>query len=420
MKTCRWLAWVGALGVMTVLATVPGLWAQASEAQTSAEKITLPEGTKLYVRLLKPVSTKTSHLREAVTARVVREVPAPAGVVIPLTAQVQGKIQQLVPSSNPTDRARVLLRFTRLEIPDHPPVTLAAHLIEVENSRESVRPDGAIQGVLASELPLSHLEGAVAKISKSTGKIGEGVQSAQQKMLGKTDTSISFPEGTDLVLVLDKPLELAAAFPSAVAARLGAGSSGPIEQLLASSPQRVLSKDGKPGDPINLVVVAGSIDEIRQAFQEAGWSEAEKKSGSSIWQTVRAVAGDQGYDSAPVSQLYLYGRSEDLAFEKMLNTFAKRHHVRLWRSPAATTPGREIWLGAATHDTGMDIRPGVISHAIDPDLDDERTKIGADLVATGRVSATQLVARPDPLSEGKTATGGDWKTDGRLLTIELK
>lgn len=132
------------------------------------------------------------------------------------------------------------------------------------------------------------------------------------------------------------------------------------------------------------------------------------------------MAGDQGYDSAPVSQLYLYGRSEDLAFEKMLNTFAKRHHVRLWRSPAATAPGREIWLGAATHDTGMDIRPGVISHAIDPDLDDERTKIGADLVATGRVSATQLVARPDPLSEGKTATGGDWKTDGRLLTIELK
>jgi len=77
-------------------------------------------------------------------------------------------------------------------------------------------------------------------------------------------------------------------------------------------------------------------------------------------------------------------------------------------------------MGAATHDTGMDIRPGVVSHAIDPDLDDERAKVGADLVATGRVSATQLVTRPDPVSEGKTATGATWKTDGKLLAIELK
>ena len=420
MKTWRLFAWVEALGVMAIIATVPGLWAQSSETRTSAEKISLPEGTKLYVRLMTAVSTKTSHLRDAVTARVVREVPGPAGVAIPLTAQVKGTVQQLVPSSNPTDRARLLLRFKRLEIPDRPPITLAAHLGDVENARERTQPDGAIQGVLASELPLSHLEGAMAKVSKSTGKIGEGMQSAQQKMLGKTDTSISYPEGTDLVLVLDKPLELDASFPSSVSAQLGTGSSAPIQQLLTEAPQRVASKDGKPGDPLNLVLVAGSIDEIRQAFKEAGWSEAEKKNSTSIWQTVRAVAGDQGYGAAPVSQLYLYGRSEDLAFEKMLNTFAKRHHIRWWRSPATTAPGREIWVGAATHDIGMDIRPGVISHAIDPDLDDERTKVGADLVATGRVSATQLVTRPDPLSEGKTATGGSWKTDGQLLAIELK
>ena len=132
------------------------------------------------------------------------------------------------------------------------------------------------------------------------------------------------------------------------------------------------------------------------------------------------MGGDQCYEAAPVSNLHLYGRTQDLAFEKMLNTFTKRHHLRLWRSPVKTAEGREIWVGAATHDTGMDIRPGVVSHAIDPDLDDERAKVGADLVATGRVSATQLVTRPDPVSEGKTATGATWKTDGQLLVIELK
>jgi hypothetical protein len=109
-----------------------------------------------------------------------------------------------------------------------------------------------------------------------------------------------------------------------------------------------------------------------------------------------------------------------LAFEKMLNTFMKRHHLRLWRSPAKTLGGREIWQGAATHDTGLDVRPGVVSHAIDPDLDAERAKVGADLLVAGCVAAERLVTRPNPLSEGLTATGAAWRTDGRLLVIELK
>ena len=81
---------------------------------------------------------------------------------------------------------------------------------------------------------------------------------------------------------------------------------------------------------------------------------------------------------------------------------------------------RDIWLGAATHDIGLDVRPGVVSHAIDSNLDDERAKVGADLLATGSVATEQLVTRPNPLSEGLTATGAPWKTDGSLLVIELK
>jgi hypothetical protein len=104
----------------------------------------------------------------------------------------------------------------------------------------------------------------------------------------------------------------------------------------------------------------------------------------------------------------------------MLNTFMKRHHLRLWRTTVTTADGREIWLGASTHDIGLDVHLGVISHAIDPDLDAERGKVGADLMAGGLVAAERLVAGPNPLSEGKTATGGTWKTDGQLLVIELK
>ena len=66
--------------------------------------------------------------------------------------------------------------------------------------------------------------------------------------------------------------------------------------------------------------------------------------------------------------------TRNLAFEKMLNTFMKRHHLRLWRTAATTANGRDVWMGASTHDIGLDVHLGVISHAIDPDLTRSETK----------------------------------------------
>jgi hypothetical protein len=384
--------------------------------------VTLPAGTVIYLRLETPVSTTASHLNAAVSARVVRDVPATEGgeqVAVPIGAQIKGSIQRLIPSSSPTDRALLRLRFSQLEIPGRPPVAIEGHVLDVENARESVLSDGTIQGVLASELPLTMIEGALDRLKKTSPDMGGEMQKQAEKNLGKSDTSINYPAGTDFSFTLDKPLAPNQLSSPSVAAQLPAGATEAVERLLADAPQRAAGKDGKPGDPLNLVFI-GSAEQIRQTFEQAGWAEAEKLTGKSLFETVRAVMANQGYGSAPVSQLYLYGRSEDLAFQKMLNTFAKRHHLRIWRSPATTADGREIWLGAATHDTGWDIRPGVVSHAIDPELDKERAKVGADLAATGRVSAELLVARPNPLSEGLTATGAMWKTDGHLLVIDLK
>jgi hypothetical protein len=409
------------VAVLLVVAGPPQVMAGLTMEEQSATT-TLPAGSVLYLRLESAVSTQKSHLREAVTARVVREVrvrPDGKDIAIPLGAAVRGSIDKLIPSSNLTDRARLRLHFTQLEIPGRAPVVLKARVMDVENARESVLSDGTVQGVLASELPLTMLDNALDKLRKSRPDVGAEAQKAGEKALGKADTSIEFPAATDLQVVLQEPLTLEQLFPLAVGDQLPAGVTAPIDQLLAEAPQRAAGKDGKPGDPLNLVVI-GSADEIRRAFQEAGWAEAEKLSGKSLWETVRAVAANKGYKEAPVSQLYLFGRPEDLAFQKMLNTFAERHHLRLWRSSATTSTGREIWLGAATHDVGWDIRPGVVSHAIESEIDKERAKVGADLAVTGRVACLRLVTRSNPLSEGLTATGASWKTDGQLLAIEIK
>ena len=420
-------AWMSAPALLALLVGVVLLGSRSATGSAEEEPpavAVLPAGTKIYLRLETPVSTTKSHLRGEIQARVVRDVLAPSDadqVVIPVGAVAKGIIAKLIPTSSPTTRARVRLEFPSWEIPDGTELKLAGHLVEVENARETVLADGTIQGLLESELPLTHLETALERLKKTNPQVAGEIQKVSERNLGKSDTSIDLPAGADLHWVLDEPLKSDRVFPPIVSDRLSAGVTTALDGLLADAPQRASSKEGNPGDPLNLVLV-GNAEDVRRAFEEAGWSEAAKLNEKSVWETLRAVIANRGYREAPVSQLYLYNRPEDLAFQKMYNTFAKRHHLRLWRTPVSTADGREIWLGAATHDTGWDIRPeeGIVSHAIDPEIDDERDKVGADLAVAGQVAALRHTTRPVPLSEGLTATGAKWKTDGRLLAAELK
>lgn len=400
--------------------------AGSSPAAAASSPTLVPAGTLLYLRLETPVGTTSSRLFQPVSAEVIRQVwsaSSAAGampqVVIPVGAKVRGVIQALIPSSNPSDRAEIMLRFDRLELPGRSPEPIVGHLKEVENARETVQAGGMIVGVLSGEMPVSLLQSALAKLRKAHPQAGGDLQSADRQWLGQSDTSISYPAGTDLVYALDQPLPVEGHFPSAFSPSLPEGLEASVLAALAAAPQRVSSKTGTPGDPINLVFIA-SQEQIQTAFRLAGWSPAEKINHQSLWDAARAMISDQGYHQAPLSDLYLFGRPEDLAFEKMLNTMAKRHHIRLWRSGSRAPDGRDIWLGASTHDDGIDIHPGVISHAIAPDLDDERSKVGADMGATRTVAAEQLVTPAHPLSRGLTATGGTWKTDGRILVIDFK
>ncbi len=401
------VAWVAC----ATLAAVP--------AKPPESTVPLRAGTVLWLRLDTAVSTTTSRLHQQATAHVAREVrEADALVVVPLGTPVTGEITKLFPSSSPTDRALLQVRFASLILPNRSQLTLAGHVKDVDNSRESVMADGTIRGLLASEVPASNLDGLFAKINKSDPALGGEIQQVASRNLGKVDTSVSLPVGTTIEFVLDQPLAVTQTYAPTIP-NVDASTLEAVANLLAQSPQRTQTKTGTPGDPLNLVVI-GSASQIQQAFEKAGWVAAQEKTGKSIWKTVEAMSSDTGYGEAPVSQLYLFGRAEDMAWERMFNTFTKRHHLRLWQTTASTHDRQPIWLGAATHDTGLDIHPGVISHATDPDLDDERSGVSADLESGGMVRGEKLVSRPDPLTSGVTGTGGAWHTDGRLVVLELK
>lgn len=376
---------------------------------------TVPSKTELFLRLKTPVSTTSSHLNETVEAVTERAVEVNGETAIPLGAVVSGRIALLIPSSSPTDRAKLLLKFNTLKSPGESVLPLECHVNEVDNAREKVLADGTIQGVLASELPVTLINSAIAKMEKRTG----GAQQGGGTWFGSPDTSINYPVGTEFSVILDKPLEISGRFRPELARQIPAALEESVMQVLAHAPRNVRSKKGNEGGPVNLVLI-GSREEINAAFEKAGWTAAKDQDANSLWQTFEAVIKGKGYDAAPMSTLYLYGRPEDMAFEKMLNTFTHRHHLRIWKAPAAAADGRPMWLIVADHDNGFDVRPGVISHSVDPRVDLERAKVGADLGMTGLVAAEQMVSVSNPAQSGLTATGGKWESDGRILVVDMK
>lgn len=386
----------------------------AGVPRVAAGAPTLPAGTVLYLRLQSAVSTKTSQPGQSINASLARELDLNGGTALPFGTTLAGALEKCDPPAAPEQRADVLLEFNQLNIPGEGNFGVEGRVTSVSNARESYLADGTVVGVLASEAYAPMLGGVFQKV----GQINPTVNSQIQKQrIGEVNTEIEFPPGTDIQFTLTRSLALRRFVASAGPRELPANLRDAVAGVLANAPQRTTSRNNKPGDPINLVFI-GTAQEIEQAFHEAAWTQPRSKNAQSIWRTMQAVLNNDGYDEAPVSELFLFGRKEDLVFEKVLDTFNKRHHLRLWQTPTTAPDGRPIWLAAATHDVGIDYSSG--SHATDPNLDDERAQVSADLWLGGGVQAEQLIAPPNPLSSGTTATGGEWHTDGNLDVIDIK
>ena len=164
----------------------------------------------------------------------------------------------------------------------------------------------------------------------------------------------------------------------------------------------------------------GTRQQIEDAFQTAGWSPAAKLNDQSKLETFRAMAEMRGYQEAPVSVLYLDGRPPDLVFEKLNDTFAARHHLRIWQRPG-TFAGKPIWVCSATHDTGIDFSDAsrTFIHKIDPNIDLERAKVVNDLLLTGLVRGLALVERSGLPRDMFNATGDPLKTDDSMAVIDF-
>ena len=207
-------------------------------------------------------------------------------------------------------------------------------------------------------------------------------------------------------------------------------AGGPVEtrvagitpDVLSKIPRRISDPNGKPGDMVNVLIV-GTQDQMVLAFTTAGWVQVDKTVENTVLNALMNSLEKKDYLTMPMSTLFLFGRAQDYGFAhaEPVRVAMSRNHLRVWKSPYEVD-GRPLWCVAATHDIGFerDQRNNGVTHKIDPAIDGEREYVNGTLSGTGLVVQRDHVVPADPLTTAKTATGGEFHSDGRIVVLVLR
>ena len=228
---------------------------------------------------------------------------------------------------------------------------------------------------------------------------------------------ILFPASTDLQIQIVRPSMLKQKETWSGWPLLPADPE--LQQIVQNAPLRTSATNKTPSDLTNLIFL-DTKQRITSSFAESHWLEADDLGVKAALKVAQATMRNTGYTSAPVSTLLLNGQPPDLVFQKSLNTFAKRHHIRIWKLKN-TYKGQNVWMGAATHDIATENSRGYTkwTHRIDPHVDRERDWIQSDLLFSGMALAYADFDRPHAPKKASNATGDDIVSDGKITVVDL-
>lgn len=171
------------------------------------------------------------------------------------------------------------------------------------------------------------------------------------------------------------------------------------------------TSSGKPGDPINVGLV-GEMEDVVRAFVDAGWEPADPVTLKSSVRILKDVVFKKPDPNAPVSNLYVRGRRQNIAFEQEVNgSPCQRHHVRLWMSDNLVD-GRPLWVGASTYDRG--VYYWKFSHHISPDVDAERVYLFGTMTQVNLIDRDTILFGRGPTDRGLNGENDVYITDGRI------
>lgn len=204
-------------------------------------------------------------------------------------------------------------------------------------------------------------------------------------------------------------------------------------------PMYCVTPDGFASDPLNIAIF-GSKRRLVRSMRAAGWYVADQHSWRNIIHAVTSAILNRPYPTAPMSNLYLFGRKQDIGFEIPIpNERGHRHHVRFWATTYENTgdltakkigwlerkdrlQGSDLlWVGAASRDVGFAvIKHNVqITHMIAPDTASERDLIVKGLEEAGLVAGVQDIRLGRAYKLANRALGGHLRSDGKLRVVKL-
>jgi hypothetical protein len=389
----------------------------------ASRKADLVPGQTLSLRLDGPVYSDRSRTGDPITATVTyplcksgEDISCPDGeLVLPPGAKVNGTILFATKAPDKYSRPRLVLDFSNIMHKDGTKSPLYARVIDVDNARETVRNNeilGIIQPHAGKKAGLALMAASAA--NPIVGYTIKGVSTVYGLSIRR---EIMFPAGTDVQVQIVRPSML---HQKPVWTGWKPLTADPeLIKLAQTAPMRTATPGNVPSDPTNLMFL-GSEKQLIAAFGEAGWFEADSVNAKSALKVAQATLRQTGYGSAPMSTLTIGGRPPDLMFQKSLDTFAKRHHLRVWKLPK-TYEGQEVWVAAATHDIATENKKAGTkwTHRIDPHVDREREWVQTDLLFVGTGVAYVNIDRPAALKKLGNATGDTIVTDGKIAVVQM-
>lgn len=367
------------------------IWAGLTVCLTT-HGIDLPAGHVLEARLTSSVASDTSQPGDVVTAELISHAVVDGRIVVPHGAILYGRIKKAAPLGFGIKRGRASLGLDFDEVSvgnQRIPARMA--LAKIDTAREELNSSGDVNGISPAVSVSSALGAYAWRLVLLEPAVGAAVWAVKFTLAPAPDPEIRLPVGTEILVRVIESVAFPDAQERTPVASLDREEREEWRQRLEARPLRAERSSGSSADRINLLF-AGDAYAIQRAFQAAGWTQGEARTPVSLAKTYFHMVQRKGYSTGPMSPMKFEGKDPDYTFQKMLNSYSRRHHLRVWHV-GVSDHGLALWAVAATEDTDIHFsrKSKRWTHEIDENIDNERAKVVSDLLYTGCVDAASLI-----------------------------
>jgi hypothetical protein len=380
----------------------------------------MPAGQSLWIRLADPITTYSAKAGDRVHAILTQNLVCDGEIVLPMGAAIDGMVlkNRKVGWGIRHETAALELEFDQATAGSGAPVMFTARVEEVENAREAVR-KGVIQGIRSSDTFQWRINSRLIHLPTWNPYSDLGLIVYKATFPIFPEPEIYYPAGTDIRLRTTTEISCAQGRMNEASPPVGSESEQ-IDEMIGQLPVRVTTTKNINADLLNIVFL-GSEDQVRSAFREAGWQNADSVSKHSAMKSMYALLNNSGYAQQPMTPFFLDGKPADMSWQKSLNSYDRRDHLRIWHWPLAGT-SNSVWISSSTHDTSavLAVKYKGFVHHISPDIDEERSNVVRDLNFAGCVRSVSYVSRSEMPITAHNATGDVMHTDGSVAVVTLQ